>query len=104
MSDRHYDCHKHGVQAGESCPLCTVHVCISAKRAQPVERPRQTDKMSELLEELTDRIRMLNDIALSAVALKLNLEHGITAPSLHALNRDLNAYQKKYEGVKGNGA
>jgi hypothetical protein len=45
--------------------------------------------------ELTERNRMLSDVALSAVALKLNLEHGFP-PSLHALNRDLAAHARRF--------
>ena len=50
------------------------------------------------IEELEERNRMLSDIALSAVALKLNIEHGFK-PSLHALNRDLDAFQRRFGGV-----
>jgi hypothetical protein len=46
-------------------------------------------------DEMLDRIRMLSDIALSAVALKLNIENGFS-PSLHALNRDLATFQARF--------
>jgi len=49
-------------------------------------------------EELEERIRMLNDIALSAICLKMNIEHGFP-PTLDALNRDLGAYQRRFGGV-----
>jgi hypothetical protein len=48
-------------------------------------------------EELHERIRMLNDIALSAIALKIRIEHGFP-PTLDALNRDLDAYQRWFGG------
>jgi hypothetical protein len=44
---------------------------------------------------LHERNRMLSDIVLSAVALKLNIEHGCP-PKLDALNRDLNAFQARF--------
>jgi trimethylamine:corrinoid methyltransferase-like protein len=47
---------------------------------------------------LTERIEMLNHIALSAIALKLNIESGFP-PTLHALNRDLALYQARFGGV-----
>ena len=48
--------------------------------------------------ELQERLRMLSDIALSATCLKLNLDHGFK-PSMHALNRDLAAFQARFGGV-----
>lgn len=48
--------------------------------------------------ELEERNRMLSDIALSAVALKLMIEHGFT-PQLYALNRDLAAFQLRFGGI-----
>lgn len=38
-----------------------------------------------------ERIRKLTDVALSAMALKMNIDHGFVPPPLHALNRDLSA-------------
>jgi hypothetical protein len=47
--------------------------------------------------ELEERNEMLNHIALSAVALKLNLELGVVGnPSLHALNRDLSLFTARF--------
>ncbi len=51
------------------------------------------------VEELRERNRMLTDIALSALALKLNIEHGFTPPPLHALNRDLDTFQRRFGGI-----
>jgi hypothetical protein len=48
--------------------------------------------------ELMERNRMLTDIALSAVCLKLNIEHGFT-PTLDALNRDLDAFRRRFGGI-----
>jgi hypothetical protein len=45
--------------------------------------------------EILERNRMLSDIALSAVALKLNIEHG-GKPYLHALKRDLDAFSRRF--------
>ena len=53
---------------------------------------------SEKYEELWQRIQMLSDIALSAIALKLNIEHGLP-PNVHALDRDLAAYQARFVGI-----
>lgn len=50
---------------------------------------------AEQIEDLRERNRMLNDIALSAIALKMNIENGFT-PSLYALNRDLEAFQRRF--------
>jgi hypothetical protein len=52
--------------------------------------------------ELTERNQMLTHIALSAVALKLNLEHGFT-PSLHALNRDLSLFAVRFGHIMVDG-
>jgi hypothetical protein len=49
-------------------------------------------------EELLERIRLLNNIALSAVALRISIEAGFK-PDLHALSRDLDAYQRRFGGV-----
>jgi hypothetical protein len=50
------------------------------------------------IEELEERSRMEADIALSAICLKLNIEHGFP-PRLDALNRDLAAFQSRFGGV-----
>jgi hypothetical protein len=47
--------------------------------------------------ELLERNRMLSDIALSAVCLKLNIENGFP-PTLDALNRDLAAFERRFGG------
>jgi len=52
----------------------------------------------EAFKDMQDRIRLLTDIALSAVALKLNIEHGFE-PHLNALNRDLAAHNKRFGGI-----
>jgi len=49
------------------------------------------------VKEILERNRMLSDIALSAACLKLNIEHGFK-PSLHALNRDLAAFDRRFGG------
>ena len=49
-------------------------------------------------DELLERKRMLSDIALSAIALKMNIEHGLP-PLLDALNRDLDAFQRRFGGL-----
>jgi len=49
---------------------------------------------------LSERCRMLSDIALSAICLKLNIEHGF-APNLNALNRDLAAFDRRFGGKDG---
>lgn len=49
-------------------------------------------------EELLERNRLLTDIALSALALKINIEHGFP-PALHALNRDLAAFERRFGGL-----
>ena len=54
------------------------------------------------VEELLERNRMLSDIALSAVALKLNIENGFP-PHLHALNRDLAAFSARFGGIVSSG-
>jgi hypothetical protein len=54
-----------------------------------------TDDEREEFEELRERNRMLSDIALSAVCLKLNIENGFT-PTLHALTRDLDAFDRRF--------
>lgn len=45
---------------------------------------------------LREQVRLLKDIALSACALKINIEHGATQPPLHALKRDLAAYAARF--------
>jgi hypothetical protein len=49
-------------------------------------------------DELQERIEMLNHVALSAIALKMNIENGFP-PTLHALNRDLALFQVRFGGV-----
>lgn len=49
-------------------------------------------------DELVERNRLLTDIALSAVCLKLNIENGFP-PHLHALNRDLGAWAQRFGGI-----
>ena len=44
---------------------------------------------------LTERNQMLSDIARSAVALSVNIEHGFT-PTFAALNRDLAAFNLRF--------
>jgi hypothetical protein len=46
-------------------------------------------------DDLKERNEMLRDIALSAVALKLTIEHGLPV-TLDALNRDLDRYAKRF--------
>jgi hypothetical protein len=45
-----------------------------------------------------ERNHLLSDIALSALAMKLNIEHGFP-PTLHALNRDLDAFNRRFGGI-----
>jgi hypothetical protein len=58
------------------------------------------------IELLKEEIELLHRIALSAVALKINIEAGFIPPSLHALNRDLAAHARwrlgnpKVQGMK----
>lgn len=61
-------------------------------------KARQLGITAALIEELVERNQMLSDIALSAIALKLNIEHGFP-PSLHALQRDLDAFHRRFGGV-----
>lgn len=58
---------------------------------------RADDMLAEAssLNDLLERNRLLSSIALSAVALKMNLEHGFT-PSLYALERDLAAFHRRF--------
>ena len=49
--------------------------------------------------DLLDRMRLLTDIALSALAMKLNVEYGFNPPPLHAIKRDLNAFQRRFGGL-----
>ena len=49
-------------------------------------------------EELVERNQLLTDIALSAICLKLNIEHGFE-PHLHALNRDLDAFARRFGDI-----
>ena len=44
---------------------------------------------------LTERNRLLSDIALSAHCLVMNIENGFT-PSLHAIKRDLGAFHARF--------
>lgn len=50
-------------------------------------------------DELLERIQMLNDIALSALCLKMNIENGFP-PRLDALNRDLGMFQRRFGEVR----
>lgn len=52
------------------------------------------------VDDLEERIQFLNNIALSAVGLKVTIEAGLW-PTLDALNRDLDAFQRRYGEVKG---
>lgn len=56
--------------------------------------------MADRDSELEERVQMLTDIALSALALKLTIEHGFT-PSLHALDRDIDAYAARFGPLAG---
>jgi hypothetical protein len=49
-------------------------------------------------DELMERNRLLSDIALSAIALKLNFENGFP-PRLDALNRDLDAFDARFKSA-----
>jgi hypothetical protein len=49
--------------------------------------------------ELEERIRLLNEIALCAVALVINVEAGFNPPPVDALKRDLNAYRTRFGEV-----
>lgn len=48
--------------------------------------------------ELLERNRLLTDIALSALALKINIEYGFT-PRLYSLDRDLGAFMRRFGAV-----
>jgi hypothetical protein len=52
-------------------------------------------------DELLERNRMLSDIALSAICLKMNIENGFP-PHLHALNRDIGAFQRRFSAMPMN--
>jgi hypothetical protein len=96
-----YDCHEHGAQAGDHCPHCEVRAYVPPPAIkQLIEKyPLPVAVMSiQDHEEMQERIRMLNDIALSAIGLKMQIEIGIKEPSLHALNRDLDAYKRRFGG------
>jgi hypothetical protein len=64
---------------------------------QPNEVRKETMTEPATYEELAERNRMLSDIALSAIALKLNIEHGYE-PTLHVLTRYLDAYTARFGG------
>jgi hypothetical protein len=63
-----------------------------------LENVEEVVRRSNHHEELAERNRMLSDIALSAVGLKLNLEHGLP-PTLDALNRDLDAFDARFKSA-----
>lgn len=54
-------------------------------------------------DDMRERIRLLSDIALSALALKMNIEHGFL-PALDALNRDLAAFERRFGHIQIEGA
>jgi hypothetical protein len=62
----------------------------------------QVSIAKEELDNLQERVRLLSDIALSALCLKLNIEHGFT-PVLHALDRDLRAFRMRFGDLSEKG-
>jgi excisionase family DNA binding protein len=54
---------------------------------------------SNELIELHEQNRMLREIALSAIAMMVNVESGFVPPPLHAIKRDLAAYTRRFGPV-----
>jgi hypothetical protein len=86
--------HGHGTHA-----ICAEDGTPLEMTAENVERIVNLWNFADVSkEELAERNRILSDIALSAVALKLNIEHGFP-PHLHALERDLAAFSARFGGA-----
>ena len=56
------------------------------------------DLSTKSRKELLERIWYFEQIALSALALKLTIEHDLE-PNLTALDRDLDAYQRRFAEI-----
>lgn len=86
--------HGHGSHA-----ICTDDGNPLEMTAENVERLINLWNNADVTkEELVERNHLLANIALSAVALKLNIDHGFN-PSLHAINRDLSAFSRRFGGI-----
>lgn len=76
-------------------PLSTLQACVKSQ----VALMEGLHKVNMLVDrDLAERGMMLSQIALAALALKINIELGLP-PALHALNRELEAFEKRFGGV-----
>lgn len=86
--------HDHGTHA-----ICTEDGDPLEMTSENVQRIVNLWNFADMgKDELIERNRLLTDIVLSAVALKLNIEHGFP-PNLHALKRDLDTWSRRFGGV-----
>jgi hypothetical protein len=81
--------------------LCTPDGMPLVMTAENVERIVNLWNSADISkEELVERILLLTDSALSALCLKLNVEHfPEKVPPLDALNRDLDAFTRRFGGM-----
>jgi hypothetical protein len=68
---------------------------MTAENAAEIVKRWNYFETQATMKELMDRNSLLSDIALSAIALKLNIEHGFQ-PNLYALKRDLLAFHRRF--------